>query len=154
MKEGHKFAQPDRYRSNRPFNRKISTRTPFEEAVRKTIARLEGSFAIGVISRKEPENLIGARLGSPLIVGVGKGENFLASDVPAVLDYTKEIIFLDENEIVVLTKDRVRVTDFSGKEIPKDPTNISWDMESARRAVIRILCSKKSTSSPKTWRVF
>ncbi len=104
-----------------------------EEATRKALAKLEGSFAIAVISKKEPQELIGARMGSPLIVGLGKNENFLASDVPAVLEYTRDIIFLDENEMVVLTKDEVKLSDLSGKPVQREPVRIDWDISQAQK---------------------
>ncbi|MFA5144861.1 MAG: glutamine--fructose-6-phosphate transaminase (isomerizing) [Candidatus Omnitrophota bacterium] len=120
-----------------------------EESVRKAVSKLEGSFSIGVISKREPDKLVGARLGSPLIVGLGKNENFLASDAPAVLDSTKEIIFLDENEIVTLTKNTCRITDFNGKEIVKDPTRIKWDVAQAQKQGYKHFMLKEINEQPK-----
>ncbi len=134
IREGHKFTSQTDTEVIVHLLEKFLKRSGLEEAVRKTIVLLEGSFAIGVISSKNPETLIGARMGSPLIVGVGREENFLASDAPAILELTREIIFLEEKEIAVLTKDKVRVTDFSGREIPKTPTRINWDVTCAQKS--------------------
>ncbi|MBU4140450.1 MAG: glutamine--fructose-6-phosphate transaminase (isomerizing), partial [Candidatus Omnitrophica bacterium] len=125
---------------------------PLEEAVRKAVAKLEGSFAIGVMSKKEPGKLVGVRSGSPLIVGVGKNENFLASDVPALLDYTRDIIFLEEGEIVVLTKDGFRVTDFKGIEAPKKPARINWDNSCAQKQGYRHFMLKEIYEQPRVLR--
>lgn len=149
VKEGHKFVSQTDTEVIVHLIEKFFKSGSLEDAVRKTIARLEGAFAIGVISSKEPGTLIGARMGSPLIVGVGKGENFLASDAPAILDSTREIIFLNEKEIAVLTKDKVRVTDFSGKEIPKTPSRINWDIASAQKAGYPHFMLKEINEQPK-----
>jgi len=149
IKEGHKFTSQTDTEVIVHLIEKFFKSGSLEEATRKTIARLEGAFAIGVISSKEPGILIGARMGSPLIVGVGKGENFLASDAPAILDSTRDIIFLNEKEIAVLTKDKVRVTDFSGKEIPKTPSRINWDITSAQKSGYPHFMLKEINEQPK-----
>ncbi|MDD5237832.1 MAG: glutamine--fructose-6-phosphate transaminase (isomerizing), partial [Candidatus Omnitrophica bacterium] len=104
-----------------------------EEATRKALLKLKGSFAIGVISSREPDKLIGARLDSPLVVGVGRNENFLASDVPALLDVTKEVIFLDDGELAVLTKDKINIYNLSGEPVRKAVTHIGWDISQAQK---------------------
>jgi len=104
-----------------------------EAAVRAAIKLLKGSFALGVVLGNHPEQLIAARLGSPLVIGVGKDENFIASDVPALLKYTKDIIFLEDNELAVLTKDSVVVSSFDGQEIDKQVTAITWDATQAEK---------------------
>ena len=82
------------------------------EATRKAVKFLKGAFAICVISEKEPDKIVVARFGSPLIVGIGKDENFVASDVPALLPHTKSFVYLKDNEMAVLYKDRVEFFDF------------------------------------------
>ena len=117
--------------------------------MRKSLRLLAGSFAIGVISAREPDKLIGARLGSPLIIGVGKDENFLASDVPAVLGSTKEVIFLEENEMVVLSQDSVRISSLNGKGVSRDPVHIGWDIAQAQKQGYKHFMLKEINEQPK-----
>ncbi|MBN2453234.1 MAG: glutamine--fructose-6-phosphate transaminase (isomerizing) [Candidatus Omnitrophica bacterium] len=105
-----------------------------EEAVRRTVKMVKGSYAIAVIHEDEPYRIVGARCDSPLIVGLGKGENFLASDVPAILDYTHDVIYLDNHDIVTLTRGGVSVKDLSGRNMRKSPSRIKWDISQAEKA--------------------
>ncbi|NQT95296.1 MAG: glutamine--fructose-6-phosphate transaminase (isomerizing), partial [Candidatus Omnitrophica bacterium] len=104
-----------------------------ESAVRAALKLLKGSFALGIISSYHPEKLIAARVGSPLVVGLGKNENYIASDIPALLKFTKEILFIEDNEMVVLTAGLVKITDFAGKRIKRLPTKITWDISQAEK---------------------
>ncbi|MFA4982120.1 MAG: glutamine--fructose-6-phosphate transaminase (isomerizing) [Candidatus Omnitrophota bacterium] len=105
-----------------------------EKAVLKTVRLLKGSYALAVIHRDEPSRLVGARCDSPLIVGLGDGENFLASDVPAVLDYTDKVMYLENHEVINLTKEGVTVKDLSGRIIHKRPSTINWDIKQAEKS--------------------
>lgn len=134
IKEGHKFtSQTDTEVIVHLIEKFYVNSTPLEEAVRKALLKLEGSFAIGVVAKKEPKKLVGARLGSPLVVGVGKEENFLASDVPALLDFIRDVIYLGDNEIVVLTKDEIRITNISGESVKRTVARIAWDASAAQK---------------------
>jgi len=87
------------------------------KAVRKAIGQLKGAFALGIISSDFPDTLIAVRVGSPLVIGVGKNENFIASDVPALLEYTRKIIYLKDKQLAVLKKNSIKVMGFSGKVV-------------------------------------
>ncbi len=103
------------------------------KAVQKTNKEIAGAFAYGVMWARTPNFLIGVKNQSPLVVGLGKHENFLASDVPAFLQHTNKVLFLDEGEIVLLHPDQVIVLDKTGKEKKVKPTKISWDNQTAQK---------------------
>lgn len=98
-----------------------------------TIKKLSGSYALAVISTEEPDKIIGARKESPLIVGVSDNGNFLASDVPAILNETRHVIYLEDNEIIQLEKDKVTIMDKELNEIQKEIVEIDWDPEMAEK---------------------
>lgn len=102
-------------------------------AVTKTITRLTGSYALCVISSREEGKIVVAREGSPLIIGLGKGENFIASDIPAVLAYTKDFYLLDDGDVAVLTNDSVEISDKSGKPAPKEIYHVDYSAEDATK---------------------
>ncbi|MDD5135717.1 MAG: glutamine--fructose-6-phosphate transaminase (isomerizing) [Candidatus Omnitrophica bacterium] len=133
MKEGHRFSSETDTEVIAHLIEKYY-KDDLETAVLKTIRSLKGSYAIAAIHASEPDKVVGARCDSPLIVGVGEGENFLASDVPAVLDYTKNIIYLDNHELITITKKGVTIKDYSGRIIQKNPSKIKWDIKQAEKA--------------------
>ena len=152
IKKGHKFKSRTDTEVIVHLIEEFYKRLPLEEATRKALSKLQGSFAIGVISRREPGKLVGVRSGSPLIIGVGKDENFLASDVPALLDYTRNIVFLEEDEMAILTKDGFRVTNFKGMEVSKKPTRINWDITSAQKQGYKHFMLKEIYEQPRVLR--
>lgn len=102
-------------------------------AVRATVAELEGAYSIVALVRDEPDRIVGAKVSSPLIVGLGDGENILASDIPAVLGRTKTVIPIEEGWIVDVTADSVTITDFDGVELHPDPMIVDWDVARAQK---------------------
>ena len=102
-------------------------------AVRQAISKLKGSFALGIISRDHPGMLIAARVGSPLVVGIGIQENFIASDVPAILDFTRRVIYLKDGQMAVLTKTQVKLCTFDGKNIKPKIDTVSFNVIAARK---------------------
>jgi glucosamine--fructose-6-phosphate aminotransferase (isomerizing) len=147
-KEGHVFRSQTDTEVIVHLIEKFYKGIPLEEAVRKTIELLVGSYAIGVISKREPDKLVGARSGSPLIVGVGKYENFLASDAPAVLEHTKDVVFLEEKEVAVLTKAGFRIADAKGVQVHKKPIRLSWDITQAQKNGYRHFMLKEINEQP------
>lgn len=103
------------------------------EAVRKTLERIEGSYALGVLCTDYPDQLIAARKESPLIVGLGKGENFIASDIPAILNYTKSAYILGDRELALVKADEVKMYDIDGNEIQREIYTYKWDVEAAQK---------------------
>ncbi|PIQ89076.1 MAG: glutamine--fructose-6-phosphate transaminase (isomerizing) [Candidatus Omnitrophica bacterium CG11_big_fil_rev_8_21_14_0_20_42_13] len=149
IKEGHKFRSQTDTEVIAHLIEKFYKELPLEEAVRRAVGKLRGSFAIAVMSSKEPDKLIGARLGSPLIVGLGKNENFLASDVPAILEATREIIFLEEGEMAVLSRGECLITDFAGTQLSRKPTKVNWDISSAQKQGYKHFMLKEINEQPK-----
>ncbi len=103
------------------------------EAVRLALLRVTGSYAIAVASREHPDQIIGARCNGPLIIGLGEHEQFLASDIPAILKHTRRIIIMDEGEIATLKPDSVSLITLDGTPIQRDPLTIDWDAEAAEK---------------------
>ncbi len=108
-------------------------KTPLEDAVRRAVAKIKGTFALAVVSQREPEKLVTARRGSPLILGLGKKEYFLASDVPAILPYTRDVLYVHDDELAVLTGRGIKLLNLKGKEVRRKPTHITWNAIQAEK---------------------
>ena len=121
------------------------------KAVLETIHRLEGSYALGVLCTKYPDRLIAARKESPLIVGLGKDENFIASDVPAVLEYTRDVYYLNQNELAVLYNDHVDLFNAEGEKVVREPSHVEWDMASAEKGGFAHFMLKEIHEQPKAF---
>lgn len=103
------------------------------DAVFKILDRIEGSYALGVICKDYPDQLIAARKDSPLVVGLGDGENFIASDMPAILNYTKNVYLIDDKEVALIKADSVKIFDINKNEIKKEVFTFDWDIEAAEK---------------------
>ncbi|RUT55000.1 glutamine-fructose-6-phosphate transaminase [Clostridium botulinum] len=103
------------------------------QAVFKAIKKLRGAYALGVVCKDNPEQLVAVRKDSPLIVGIGENENFIASDVPAILKYTRNVYFLDNGEVVTLEKDKIKIYNEKEEGITKEPFHVMWDVEAASK---------------------
>ena len=119
------------------------------QAVIETVKKLKGAFAFAVITVHEPNRVIGVKNGSPLIVGLGEGENFLASDIPAILPYTKKVIVLDDGEIADLTPDSVNIYNFNGEPVTKDVMITPWDLVAAEKSGFKHFMLKEIYEQPK-----
>lgn len=104
------------------------------QAVREALREVEGAYALGVMCEREPGLLVAARSGSPLIIGLGDGENFIASDVPAILNHTRDVIYLGEMEIAAITADSVEITDMDARTLNRDVVHIDWDASAAEKS--------------------
>lgn len=123
-----------------------------EAAVMKAISKMEGSYAIGVVSTYEPGKLVAVRKDSPLVVGVGNGEYFIASDIPAILNYTRDVYLLNDKEFVVLTSDGVKLLTEEGDEIKKDIFHVTWDADAAEKGGYEHFMIKEIHEQPKAIR--
>jgi len=133
MESGHRFESETDTEVVPHLIEELYTKS-FEVAFREAIKKLRGSFAIAAISTHEPDKILIARKESPLIVGLGDGENFIASDTPAILPNTRRILIMDDFDYGIVTKDRVKIKDIrTGDEIKKEIQTIQWSMEQAER---------------------
>ncbi len=119
-----------------------------EEAVRSALSRLEGSYALGILLADEPEKLIAARNESPLVIGIGDNENFIASDVPSILSYTNKVIYLEDKEIAVLTNKSFKVLGLDGIETTKKMHTIDWNAEAAQKSGFKHFMLKEIYEQP------
>jgi len=122
------------------------------DAVVKATAKLEGSFAIGVIANNEPDRIIAVRKDSPLIVGLGENESFIASDIPAVLNHTRDVYLLEDKEFVILTKDGVELRTEDGEKIEKEVYHVTWNVDAAEKGGYEDFMLKEIHEQPKAVR--
>jgi len=108
-----------------------------EDSVRETLKQVKGAYAIVVLSKDEPDKIVGAKMECPLVVGIGDGEGFIASDIPAILNRTRQVIFLEDGEIVTVNKKEVQVKTIDGKEVKKTPREIDWSPVMAEKGGYR-----------------
>jgi len=118
------------------------------EALRKSVDKLKGSYAIAAVHRKEEGRIVGIRKDSPLIAGIGEGEWFLASDIPAILEYTKDVIYLDNGEMVDISKGQMNVYSSNGHRKNKKPTKIEWDISQAEKSGYKHFMLKEIFEQP------
>ena len=117
--------------------------------LRKVLQRVHGAYALGIICKDHPDQLLAVRKDSPLLVGLGKGENFIASDIPALLSYTRDYYLLNDNEIVLLKRDSVSIFDLDGNPIEKEVFHVSWDASVAEKEGYDYFMMKEIMEQPR-----
>ena len=149
-KRGHKFAsQTDTESVAHLLSDEFNLSKDLADAMRKVCKRLRGSFTLLAISSDSPEVIVGARRNSPLVVGLGKGENFLASDVSAFIAHTKSALELGQDQVVQASPDSVLVTDLDGRQVSAKPFEITWDAKAAERGGYTHFMLKEIFEQPK-----
>ena len=121
----------------------------FEQAVRSALKEVDGAYAVAILCQQEPDKLIAAKLGSPLVIGQGQGEYFVASDIPAMLSHTREMIFLEDGEIAVFTPQKMWVTDLSGQPLTKQSKTITWSPLMAEKGGYKHFMLKEIYEQPR-----
>ncbi|HEY6467867.1 MAG TPA: glutamine--fructose-6-phosphate transaminase (isomerizing) [Candidatus Acidoferrales bacterium] len=150
--EGHKFLTETDTEIIAHLLEKFSKNATLEEAVLKAVKVMGGAYALVAVSTRDPQKIVAARLGPPIVVGLGENEFFVASDIPAILAHTRSIFFLGDGEVAVLTLQGVRLTDFQNGAIQRKPQHIAWDPIMAEKGGFKHFMQKEIFEQPRAVR--
>jgi glucosamine--fructose-6-phosphate aminotransferase (isomerizing) len=152
QKQGHKFVTETDTEIVAHLVEEYAKEFPFEEAVRRTLKDLRGIYSLVFLSAKDQQKLIAARIGPPSVIGLGDGEYFVASDIPALLEHTREIFFLADGDMAILSRDGVRVTDLEGKPVSRPSHHVAWDPIMAEKGGYKHFMQKEIFEQPRAVR--
>ncbi len=152
LARGHKLrSETDTELISHLIEEKLKGGRGLTEAVREAVLRLRGSFSIVVLSETEPDKLVAAKTATPLVLGLGDGENFIASDIPAILEHTRRAIVLEDGELAEVTAGNARIMKFDGSAVTRAPRQVEWDAVAATKGGFRHYLRKEINDQPQAW---
>ena len=152
LARGHKLSsETDTELISHLIEEKLKGGRGLTEAVREAVQRLRGSFSIVVLSETEPGTLVAAKTATPLVLGLGDGENFIASDIPAILEHTRRAMVLEDGELAEVTASAIRLMKFDGTAVTRAPRQVEWDAVAATKGGFRHYLRKEINDQPQAW---
>ena len=152
IKEGHKFLTETDTEIIAHLLEKYSKDAPLEKAVLETVKVMTGAYALVALSTRDPQKIVAARMGPPIVIGLGENEFFVASDIPALLEHTRSVFFLGDGELAILTPQGVKLIDFENRALALKPQHITWDPIMAEKGGFKHFMQKEIFEQPRAVR--